>query len=167
MSVSKFGTFNAPWIGGFTTGFHYKGFSLDAFFTFQEGFSIFNNQDFFQTNPAFVLQGFNVRTNVLTMWQKPGDVTDIQSPLYQREFSSKDIQDASYLRFRNLTLAYNFDRKLLSKTKVFSTARIFVQAENLYTWTNWVGFDPEYSNNIAQYNYPVPRTYTVGLTTSF
>jgi TonB-linked SusC/RagA family outer membrane protein len=166
-SVANFGTFNAPWIGGFSTGFHYKGFSLEAFFTFQQGFSISNNQDFFQTNPAFVLQGYNVRTNVLTMWQKPGDVTDIQSPTTTREFSSKDIQDASYVRFRNLTLSYNFDRKLLNKTKAFSAARIFVQAENLYTWTNWIGFDPEYANNIATYGYPVPRTYTVGLTTSF
>ncbi|MDP4148493.1 MAG: SusC/RagA family TonB-linked outer membrane protein [Bacteroidota bacterium] len=166
-SVAQFGTFNAPWIGGFNTGLYYKGFSLEAFFTYQQGFSIFNNQDFFQTNPAFVLQGYNVRTNVLSMWQKPGDVTDIQSPLSQRQFSSKDVQDASYLRFRNLTVAYNFPRALLSKTKVISTARLYVMAENLYTWTNWVGFDPEYANNIAQYAYPVPRTFTVGLTTSF
>jgi len=166
-NVSQFGTFNAPWIGGFNTGFYYKGFSLEAFFTFQQGFSIFNNQDFFQTNPAFVLQGYNVRANVLQMWQKPGDLTNIESPLSQRQFSSKDIQDASYVRFRNLTLGYNFNRKLLAKSKVFTAARIFVQAQNLYTWTNWVGFDPEYSNNIAQYNYPVPRTYTVGATVSF
>jgi outer membrane receptor protein involved in Fe transport len=101
------------------------------------------------------------------MWQKPGDVTNIESPLSQRQFSSKDIQDASYIRFRNLILAYNFDKKLLNKARVLSAARIFVQAQNLFTWTNWVGFDPEYSNNIATYSYPVPRSYTLGLTVSF
>jgi hypothetical protein len=63
-------------------------------------------------------------------------------------------------------VSYNFDKKILYKTKAFSAARIYLQAENLYTWTNWVGFDPEYSNNIAQYNYPVPRTYTLGLNLS-
>ena len=104
---------------------------------------------------------------MLNMWQHPGQVTDIQSPIYQRQFSSKDVQDASYTRFRNLTVAYNFNKKLLGYSKVLSAARVFVQAQNLYTWTHWVGFDPEYSNNIAQYNYPVPRTYTLGLSVSF
>lgn len=166
-SVAQFGTYNAPWIGGFSTGLYYKGFSVEAFFTFQQGFKIFNNQDYFQLNSAFVLQGYNVREGMLNMWQHPGQVTDIQSPLYQRQFSSKDVQDASYTRFRNLTVAYNFNKKVLSYSKVLSAARIFLQAQNLYTWTRWVGFDPEYSNNIAQYNYPVPRTYTLGLSVSF
>lgn len=166
-NVSQFGTFTAPWTGGFNTGLYYKGFSLEAFFAFQKGLTIFNNQDYFQTNPAFVSSGFNVRSNVLKMWQKPGDVTNIESPLSQRQFSSKDVQDASYLRFRNLTVAYSFSRQQLAKIKAFSAARIFVQGQNLYTWTKWTGFDPEYNNNIAQYSYPIPRTYTVGLTLSF
>jgi TonB-linked SusC/RagA family outer membrane protein len=165
--VSEFGTYNAPWIGGFNTSISWKGFSLQTFFTFQQGFSRFNNQDFFQLNHAFVLQGYNVRNEMLTMWQKPGDVTNIQSPLYQRQFVSKDIQDASYLRFRNAIVAYNFPAALLSKTKVLSAARIFVQGQNLFTWTNWVGFDPEDNDNIAQYEYPTPRTYTIGVNVSF
>jgi len=165
--VAEFGTYNAPWIGGFNTGLKYKGFSLDALFTFQQGFSRFNNQDFFQLNPAFVLQGFNLRKEMLTMWQEPGDVTNIQSSLYQRQFVSKDIQDASYLRFRTLVLAYNFGGDLLSKAKVFSSARIYLQGQNLYTWTKWTGFDPEDSDNIAQYEYPTPRVFTVGLNLSF
>ena len=104
---------------------------------------------------------------MLGMWQKPGDVTNLQSSLYQRQFVSKDILDASYLRFRTLTLAYNLQNNLLAKTRVFSAARVFVQGQNLYTWTNWTGFDPEDSDNIAQYEYPSPRTFTVGINLSF
>ena len=165
--VSKFGTYNAPWIGGFNTGFYFKGISLEGFWSFQQGFKIFNNQDYFQLNNAFLISGFNVRKELLNMWQKPGDITDIQSPLYQREFSSKDIQDASYLRLRNVRLAYTLPPSVVSYLRILNNASFFAQGENLYTWTKWTGFDPEYSNNIAQYQYPTPRTFTFGFNVTF
>jgi TonB-linked SusC/RagA family outer membrane protein len=165
--VADFGTFYAPWTGGFNTSVRYKGFELSAFFNFQAEFSRFNNQDFFQLNHAFALQGFNLRREMLTMWSKPGDITDIQSGLFQRQFSSKDIQDASYLRFRNLQLAYTIPSDLIKRTKSISALRVYVQGQNLYTWTNWTGFDPEDNNNIAGYEYPVPRTFTFGLDITF
>lgn len=166
-AVTGLGSYNAPWIGGFSTGLSYKGFSLDAFFTFQQGFTIFNDQDNIIANSFYAMQGFNSRTNLLSMWQKPGDVSNIQNATTARNFSSRDVQDASYLRFRNLTLAYAINRKLLERAKVFSAARIFAKAQNLYTWTRWTGLDPEYASNIATFSYPVPRTYTFGLSFSF
>ncbi|MEP6615642.1 MAG: SusC/RagA family TonB-linked outer membrane protein [Ginsengibacter sp.] len=166
--VAEFGTYHAPWVGGFNTSLRVRGITLDALFSFQQGFSRFNNQDFFQLNSAFATfaAGLNQRKEMLTMWQKAGDVTDIQSPLFERQFVSKDIQDASFLRFRTLTLAYNFGNNLLDKTKFFSAARFFVQGQNLFTWTKWSGFDPEDNDNVAQYEYPTPRTFTVGLSFS-
>jgi TonB-linked SusC/RagA family outer membrane protein len=166
-SVAEFGTYNAPWIGGFNAGITYKGLSLEAFFTFQQGFSRFNNQDYFQLNHAFAVSGYNLSEVMKTMWKQPGDVTNIQSPLYAREFSSKDIQDASYLRFRNLNLSYNFGQNVVNSLRVLSGLRVFAQAQNLYTWTKWTGFDPEDSNNIASYEYPTPRTITFGLNVNF
>lgn len=165
--VAEFGTYNAPFIGGFNTSVRFHGFEIAAFFTFQEGFSRYNNQDYFQLNHAFALQGFNLRREMLTMWSKPGDVTNIQSPLTQREFSSKDIQDASYLRFRNLQASYNIPRSVLGRQKHITAIRIYGQAQNLYTWTKWTGFDPEDANNIATYEYPLPRIYTLGIDVSF
>jgi TonB-linked SusC/RagA family outer membrane protein len=165
--VSEFGTYNAPWIGGFNSSVSYRGFSLDAFFTFQKGFSRYNNQDYFQQNHAFALQGYNVKKEMLDMWQRPGDITNIQSSLYQRESASKDIQDASFLKFRNLTVSYTLPAKLWRNQKYISNIRIFGQVQNLYTWTNWTGFEPEDDDNIAQYEYPSPRTYTFGLNVSF
>ncbi len=165
--VADFGTFNAPLIGGFTSQIRYKGFTIDALLSFQSGFKRFNNQDFFQLNHAFALQGFNLRKEMLTMWQKPGDVTDIQNPLTQRQFVSKDIQDASYLRFRNLTVSYDLPKGIFGGQKVINSIRIFGQAQNLYTWTNWTGFDPEDNNNVAGFEYPAPRTYTFGMSVTF
>ncbi len=166
-AVADFGTFNAPFIGGFNTSVRIKGFELAAFFTFQSGFSRFNNQDFFQLNHAFAFQGFNLRRDMLNMWTTPGQVTDIQSPVTQRQFVSKDIQDASYLRFRNLQASYSIPASVLGKQKFISSVRVYGQAQNLYTWTKWTGFDPEDNNNIASYEYPLPRIYTLGIDVSF
>ncbi len=165
--VAEFGTYDAPWVGGFNTGVQYKGLSLEAFFSYQKGFNRINNQDFFQLNPAFALQGFNVRKELLTIWQKPGDVTNIQSALYQRQFVSKDVHDASFVRFRNLSISYTPGNKLVSHLGIISKVRIFLQGENLYTWTNWTGFDPEDNNNVAQYEYPTARIFTAGINVSF
>jgi TonB-linked SusC/RagA family outer membrane protein len=165
--VSTFGTYNAPWIGGFNTTIRFKGLSLGAFFTYQQGFKRFNNQDFFQLNHAFAVQGYNMRKEMTSMWTTPGQVTDIQSPLYLRNFVSKDIQDASFVRFRNLNLAYDFAPNVVEKLRVLSALKIYMQCQNLYTWTNWTGFDPEDDNNLASYEYPTPRTFTLGLQVTF
>ncbi len=165
--VAEFGTYFSPWTGGFNTSLKFKGFDIAAFFNFQAQFSRFNNQDFFQLNHAFAIQGFNLRKEMLSMWSKPGDVTNIQSPLVQRQFSSKDIQDASYLRFRNLQIGYTLPAANLKNTKVIRGLRFYVQAQNLYTFTNWTGFDPEDDNNIAAYEYPLPRTFTFGFNLDF
>jgi hypothetical protein len=101
------------------------------------------------------------------MWTKPGDVTNVQSPLEIRQFSSKDIQDASYLRLRNVQIGYTVPAAKLKSTKVLRGLRVYVQAQNLYTFTNWTGFDPEDSNNIATYEYPLPRTFTFGFNLDF
>ena len=109
-----------------------------------------------------------MRRDMLQMWTKPGDVTNIQSPLTAVSVNtSKLIQDASYLRLRNVQIGYTVPSASLAKTKVIKGLRFFVQAQNLYTWTRWTGFDPEDDDNIAQYEYPVPRTYTFGLNLTF
>lgn len=167
MSVAEFGTFFAPWTGGFNSDFSFNGFSVSAFFNFQQGFSRFNNQDFFQLNHAFAQQGYNLRREMSTMWKKPGDVTNIQSPLFQRQFSSKDVQDASYLRFRNLLISYTLPTSLMQKQRLIQSIRLYGQVQNLFTWTRWTGFDPEDNNNIAAYEYPLPRTYTFGIDVTF
>jgi TonB-linked SusC/RagA family outer membrane protein len=161
---TTFGTWEAPRFGGFNNTFVVHGVTISAFFTYAHGNQLFNNQTFFQENPNFAQ--FNLSTAMLNIWQKPGDITEIQRLGTEREFSSKDLEDGSFLRLRNLQVGYNLKNNLLNRTPLKSV-RIYGQAQNLLTFTNFSGFDPEDSNNIATYQYPVPRIYTVGVDIGF
>ena len=163
--VADFGTFNPPTTGGFNTSIKYKGFEASALFIFAHGFKRYNNQTFFQENPAFAQ--FNLLKKMKTIWRKPGDITEIQRVDSKREFSSKDIEDASYLRFKNVKVSYTLPKSLLAKQKTISNVKFYGQVENIHTWTKFTGFDPEDDNNIAQYEYPTPITYTMGINISF
>lgn len=165
-SVAEFGTYIAPFFGGFGLNANYKGFSIQSLFSFSRGFKRFNNQDFFLNNPANA-GTYNMETVVKTIWQNPGDVTTIGRVASARQFNSSDIQDASFFRFKNLQLGYTLPKSVLSKIKYFKGLRVFAQGENLATWTKWTGFDPEDSNNLASFEYPTARTFTFGLNVTF
>jgi hypothetical protein len=165
--TANWGTSKPVYTGGFGTDVSYKGFDLNVFFTFAAKFNRYNNQSFFQENSGSSWFQYNQSTNMLNIWRAPGDITDIQGANYAREFSSKDIEDSSYTRLRNVTLAYNFPMMMNVTKPVFTGIRVYVQAQNLYTWTNYTGFDPEDNNNLGSYEYPTPRTFTLGLDLKF
>ncbi|WP_053978408.1 SusC/RagA family TonB-linked outer membrane protein [Mangrovimonas xylaniphaga] len=164
-SVADFGSYNPVWTGGFGAKLKYKAFEVSTLFSFAADYYRFNNQTFFQENPNFAQ--YNLSTIMLDMWQQPGDITEVQSYLYNREFSSKDIEDASFTKWRNLTVAYNLPQRYIDSIGYITGLRVYAQGQNLYTWTKFTGFDPEDSNNIAQYEYPTPRIFTVGLDLKF
>ncbi len=164
-SVAKFGSYEPVYSGGFGSRFNYKGFEISTLFTFAAEYFRYNNQTFFQENPNFAQ--YNQDRIMLTMWQNPGDITEVQSYKYQREFSSKDIEDASYLRLKNITVAYNLPKVIFERVKGIKGVRLYAQAENLATWTKFTGFDPEDDNNIATYEYPTPRIVTFGVDVKF
>ncbi|MFN7014640.1 MAG: hypothetical protein ACK4ON_10270, partial [Bacteroidia bacterium] len=97
-----FGTFIPSFTGGATLDVTWKNISLSALFTTAQDVSRFNNESFFyETTNSNI--AFNKRIEMLTQtWQKPGDITSYQRIGTQRQFSSKDIRDASFIRFRNL-----------------------------------------------------------------
>lgn len=164
-SVAEFGSWLPKYTGGFSSSVTYKGVSLDAFFSFAGGNKRFNNEDYFNQVPNFASS--NQGTAMLRRWRNPGDITDIQKFGTARNFSSKDIQDASYVRLRNLNLSYAFPSSLISKLKGISGVKFFIQGQNLVTWTNWTSFDPEDNNNIATFEYPAAKTVTFGLNLNF
>ncbi|QNK76270.1 TonB-dependent receptor [Winogradskyella sp. PAMC22761] len=164
-SLAQWGSYEPTWTGGFGSQINYKGFSASAQFTWVEDYYRFNNQSFFQENANF--SQYNLATSMLDIWRTPGQVTDSQGFAYNREFSSKDIEDASYVRLTNVTIGYTFTSEQLGDTNLFSGMRFYVQGQNLYTWTNFSGFDPEDDNNIAGYEYPTPRTVTFGVDLNF
>lgn len=164
-STANWGTYEPVYSGGFGHRFSYKGFDCSTLFTFAADYYRYNNQTFFQENPNFAQ--YNLTTNMLTMWQNPGDITEIQSFEYNREFSSKDIEDASYVRLRNIEIGYSLSPKVIEQIKFVDGFRVYLQAQNMFTWTKFTGFDPEDDNNIAQYEYPTPRIFTFGVDVKF
>ncbi|MCX6278522.1 MAG: TonB-dependent receptor, partial [Bacteroidetes bacterium] len=107
-------------------------------------------------------------------WQKPGDIT--QFPRVGDSYkSSRFIEDGSFLRIKNITLSYNLNKKWAKKIGMKS-AKIFGGIQNLFTFTNYTGMDPEVnyfggSSNIIIgtdfFTYPQSRTILVGLTFVF
>lgn len=158
------GTSYAPYTGGFGLDLKYKGFFLTSQFQWKSGYSRFNNQRFFQENPNFWYLNQNV--NQLDIWTTPGQITDVQGGQYKVEFSSKFIEDASFIRFKNVRFGYEFPKSFLTAAGIKGIS-IFADINNVYTWTKWSGFDPDDDNNIAQYEYPTPRIITIGTTLTF
>lgn len=89
-------------------------------------------------------------------------------------FSSAIIEDASYVRLKNVTLAYDLPLSLLERVKL-RKLRIYVSGSNLYTLTDYTGYDPEGSSfgtatdlpGVDQGRYPLAKTYLVGLNIGF
>ncbi len=164
--VQDFGTSIPPHSGGFGTNLRWKGFDFSAFFSYAAGHYIVNNWEFFLESPNFLGAGIN-QARSLDFWKQPGDVASSASPLYQNQFTSKLIQDASFLRLRNVTLSYTMPSAVTEKLKHISNIRFYVLGQNLLTWTKWKGLDPENDSNISLGEYPNPRAITAGIDITF
>ncbi len=162
-ATANWGSFKPEIFGGFGAEFKYKGFTATANFRYKAKYYRFNNESYFMENPSFAQQ-YNQSTAMLNMWTTPGQVTDIQNFKYPREFSSKDIEDASFLRLQEVRLNYHIPGKFLG---FMNGIDLFAIGNNLYTWTKWTGLDPDDSNNIGSYEYPFSRTITFGCKFNF
>lgn len=162
-------TFYAPWNGGFTTTFSYKGLQLSAFFNWVAQKYVMNNNRFFIENSgAEYVSEWNQSRKMLNRWKKPGDVTDIPRSDQKTQINSDQwIDDASFLRLKNVTLSYNLPQAWLNRTKVLGNVRVYVQGQNLMTWTKFEGFDPEDDTNVTFGRYPSTRQFMFGMDVTF
>ncbi|MCS3797296.1 SusC/RagA family TonB-linked outer membrane protein [Niastella sp. OAS944] len=175
MDVVYLGNSNPKLSGGFGPSVTWKNFKLSSFFSFRYDYEIVNAT---KMNTSNMHSFDNQSKAVLRRWRKTGDVTDIPRGIidggYNYLGSDRYVEDASYLRFRVVSLRYNFDKKFLAKVKM-KTLSAFVTAENLYTWTGYTGQDPEVSTRgadpfrVASDNSMTPpsKTFTIGLQASF
>ena len=156
----------APWQGGFGTALSWKGLSLSTQFSWVADRYMINNDRYFdESNGRFA--SYNQSRRLLDRWKSPGDVTDIPRHGEYTEFDSRLLEDASFLRLKNVMLSYSLPQNLVRKTRVFSGIRIYAQAQNLLTFTNFSGLDPEGSANVYAAQYPMARQFTFGLDLKF
>ncbi len=165
-SVTESGTLFPTFTGGFNTSLNYKGWSASALFSFVSDVMRWNNEDFYNENQRYASSNQSIRM-LEDRWMKPGDVKTLQRYDIPRNFTSKDIEDASFLRLRNVNISYTLPATMMEKIKVMRALKVFVQGQNLLTWTKWRGLDPENNSVYGRFQYPNARTFTAGLSANF
>jgi hypothetical protein len=156
-----------PHSGGFGLFASWKGLSLQADFAFMLGKYMVNNSYFWATSRQNLESGFGADRDMLNIWKKPGDITDLPGFNYDTQFDTHLLENASFLRLKNLTVAYDLPKKWMEATKVLSAARFNFTARNVFTITQYKGADPEINTNIAYGNYPATRQFVLGVEVTF
>ena len=157
----------APWQGGFGTSLSWKGLTLSAQFAWVADRWMFNNDRFFEESNGLYSTYNQSRRLLYDRWKKPGDVTDIPRYGVTPQMDSRFLEDASFMRLKNLMLSYSLPTSVLNKSKFFTGARIYIQAQNLFTFTGFTGIDPESASNVYKAQYPMSRQYTMGIDLTF
>ncbi|WP_422860692.1 SusC/RagA family TonB-linked outer membrane protein [Flagellimonas sp. S174] len=169
---------NPDFVGGFSNTFTYKNWSLSTLFNYSVGNDLLLASRGFTENPT---SGFNKTTRVLDIWQQPGDQAFIPSPNSPTintfaQTSSAQIADGSFVRLKNVTLAYTLPRSIIDKT-FLTNVRLYATGTNLLTIKSddLDGYDPEASNRadgggtLGQDFFTVPQasTFTLGMNVTF
>ena len=129
--------------GNIFTTVAYKGLKLDLRFNYSKGNDVYNYQRAqLESGSRFM----NQTTAMVRRWQVEGQVTDIpqitfQDPMGNSRFSNRWIEDGSYLRLKSVTLSYD----LPMNNEYLQGLQFWIQANNLFTWTKYLGTDPEFS----------------------
>ncbi len=156
----------APWAGGFNLNFAYKGLSVGAQFSYVLGKYTVNNDRYFIMNPNFASTS-NQAKEMLNMWTTPGQITDVAAADCSRQFDTSYIENASFLRLKNLQVSYSLPQDVVRRSGFLGGVRIFVVGRNLLTLTEYTGYDPEYDGGIQLGRYPNSKQYTCGIELTF
>lgn len=161
--------------GGLSNNFSYKGFDLNVFLQGVYGSSILN-----LVRPGLenVTGGNNQLTTVLDRWTPTNPSTTVPRAVTRTNtpnlISTAMLEDGSYLRAKNITLGYNLPASVLKSLKV-ANARVYLSGQNLFTITNYSGYDPEVNTfgastlslNTDFGAYPTAKTFMLGLNVGF
>ena len=173
----------SPWFsGGLNTSLRLKGFTLSANGNFVVGNKIYNKiRQSMDHDGAYIGMNLMSIDNGLgwSRWENPGDVATHPKPVNGRKdgsenTSSRFLEDGSFFRLRNVTLAYNLPQTFLQKVKM-AGLRIYASADNIFTLSRFSGMDPEVRLDADTYhhagmytqNYPIPMTVTMGIDVTF
>jgi|688.fasta_scaffold10129_8 TonB-linked SusC/RagA family outer membrane protein len=166
----KFGNYLPRHQGGVDFEIRYKAFSISGLFSYQFEVQRYNNIKSWITRgiPGYQSAVRASRELIDNQWTAPGDNKRYQRSGVDRGFTSDDIEDAKFIRFRNLVVAYQLPAlKGPNGKPLFTGGRLYAQGQNLAIWSPWTGLDPEDSNNISLSEYPNPSMFTLGLDINF
>lgn len=165
---SVIGDPNPDFFGTMFANLHYKHFTLNMVFNYSQGGDVFNyERSILESGSRF----FNQTTAMTNRWTAQGENTSIPKIQYgdvlgNSRFSDRWIEDGSYVRLKNVTLSY----KLPMNNTYIKGVTVWGTASNLFTWTNYLGSDPEFSlgNNVLAQGIDrgllaLGRTFTFGL----
>ncbi|ANE52105.1 SusC/RagA family TonB-linked outer membrane protein [Flavisolibacter tropicus] len=188
------GNSQPDWIGSIYNDLRYKQFSLSFLFDAQQGLKKYNQMANFMAAFGIATYTENRRETVVfegvksdgspntkPVWLGQGvgpDGVNYGNGFYRnvyRGVSENFVEDASFVKLRNVTIAYQLPESLLHKTKFITGASIALSGNNLWLSTDYTGFDPESSSNsaasladgFAGFTYPATRSYMVTLNLSF
>ncbi|MEO8254120.1 MAG: TonB-dependent receptor [Flavobacterium sp.] len=166
----------------FTNNFKYKNISLGIVLTGSQGNQIYNFTRHYIDGiyPGFGDRFGNVSTQVLNAFEAGvNENTDVPritltDPNGNGRISNRFVEDGSYLRIQNVSLSYDLPNKIFEKSFI-SKVKLYVNVQNLYTFTKYSGFDPALGNldqnitlsGIDLGRYPVPRTTSIGMNLEF
>lgn len=180
-AVNLSGKTPAPtYYGGFGTTFTWKGLDLSADFSYQGGNYIYNVAELVLLDPSRTNQNF--RTDAGNFWTTPGQTGVLPNPVNadgtRRQLQSTDqfLHKGDFLRFRNLNVGYTFGKNVFGDSFV-ERLRVYVQGQNLYTWTKFKG-DPEVgqmglesaetlAGSAYRWAYPNAQMYMFGVQLTF
>ncbi len=163
---------NPDFFWGFNNDFTFKNFDLNIFFVGSQGNDIYS----FTQEETMTLRGIaNSTTDALNRWTPTNTNTNIPAANSERGYhsTSRWISDGSYIRLRNIALGYTIPKS------VIGTTRVYISAQNILTFTDYKGIDPEVNycstggsgGNLRQgmdyASYPNSKTITIGLNITF
>lgn len=163
------GSPNPDFSASLNNTFSYGDLSLSIYLQGVSGNEIFNANRLYAESMSITTNQFD---SVLNRWTAPGTSNNNPRAIYgdpnnNNRGSSRYIEDGSYLRIKNVTLAYNIPVNS-GNTKVFEYVKLYMSGQNLFTFTKYTGFDPEVSSNGIDNNvYPLTRTISLGLNVGF
>ncbi|RXG29003.1 SusC/RagA family TonB-linked outer membrane protein [Leeuwenhoekiella palythoae] len=167
------GSSTPDFYGGFSSMMLYKGFSLSANFNFSQGGQIYHSsRELYDADGAYPTYNQQVLQDGWSRWEEPGDIATHPRALYggnnlSNKTSSRYLEDASYLRMRNIRLGYTFSQKWLSDLHM-SNFEVYLTGDNLLTITDFSGTDPEVGiDGYASSQYPISKRIAFGLNLSF
>ncbi len=160
--------YHAPISGGFSLAGGWKGFSVQADFSYVLGKTLINNDSYFYANPnAFAEQ--NYHKSVGDFWT-PNN-TDAKYPDWSKgyimQFDTHMYENANFMRLKNLQVGYSLPKKLLNKQNVVKGVKLTFTGRNLLTVTKYEGIDPEVNSNVSLGILGNSKQYLFGLEVNF